>query len=168
MMQASFQIGDKAVHPSHGLGEVTAIERREIAGSAKAFYVLRIVDTEMRVMVPTGAEQNVGLRGVMSAPEAEQVLDVFRTKDRAVGGGPWNRRQRAYHDMMKTGSPYEVAKVLRDLYRIKVGDDKDLSFGERRILDQARGLLLKELAFARSTTEAKMEQEIEAIVAATA
>ena len=168
MMHSSFQIGDKAVHPSHGLGEVTAIERREIAGSAKAFYVLRIMDSGMKVMVPTGTVAPAGLRTVMSEGEAANVLEVFRTNEKAVGGGPWNRRQRAYHDMMKTGSPYEVAKVLRDLYRIKVGDDKDLSFGERRILDQARGLLLKELAFCRRTTEAQMEQEIEAIVSASA
>ena len=69
-MQPTFQVGDKAVHPAHGVGEVTAIERREIAGSARAFYVLRIMDTGMKVMIPTLWSDNVGLRGVMPSSEA--------------------------------------------------------------------------------------------------
>ena len=86
-------------------------------------------------------------------------------RDKAVGAGPWNRRQRAYNEMIKSGSPQEVAKVLRDLYRIKFNSEKDLSYGERRLMDQARGLLFKELAMARVITEAQIEQEIEAIFA---
>ncbi len=163
MMQSRFQVGDKAVHPAHGVGEVTAIERREIAGAFGHFYVLKILETGMKVMVPTG-EQNVGLRTVMSRGEADTVLAVFRTDEKAVTNGPWNRRQRAYNDMIKSGSPIEVAKVLRDLYRIKFSHEKDLSYGERRLLDQARGLLMKELALARQVTEAMIEQEIEAMV----
>ncbi len=162
-MQTSFQVGDNAVHPAHGLGEITGIERREIAGSAKSFYVVRILETGMRVMVPTQATESVGLRTVMSQPDADAVMDVFRTSDKAVGAGPWNRRQRAYNEMIKSGSPHEVAKVLRDLYRIKFRSEKDLSYGERRLMDQARALLFKELAMARQSTEAQIEQEIEAI-----
>lgn len=164
-MQLSFQVGDNAVHPAHGLGEVTGIERREIAGATKAFYVVKILETGMRVMVPTQSSDSVGLRTVMSRVDADAVMDVFRTSDKAVGAGPWNRRQRAYNEMIKSGSPQEVAKVLRDLYRIKFHSEKDLSYGERRLMDQARGLLFKELAMARRITEAQIEQEIEAIFA---
>lgn len=164
-MQPNFQVGDKAVHPAHGVGEVTAIERREIAGAAKAFYVLRIIDTGMKVMVPTASVESVGLRGVMSPKEADSVLAVFRSAEKAVGSGPWNRRQRAYNEMIKSGSPFEVAKVLRDLYRIKFQNEKDLSYGERRLMDQARSLLVKELALAKRATETEIETEIETIVA---
>jgi CarD family transcriptional regulator len=160
-MQSTFQVGDKAVHPAHGVGEVTAIERREIAGTTKAFYVLKIMDTGMKVMVPTAAVE--GLRTVMPVSEAEKVLAVFRSAERAVGNGPWNRRQRAYNEMIRSGSPYEIAKVLRDLYRIKFADDKDLSYGERRLMDQARALLVKELALSKKVTEAEVEREIEAM-----
>lgn len=164
-MQSSFQVGDNAVHPAHGLGEVTGIERREIAGATKAFYVVKILETGMRVMVPTQTSDSVGLRTVMSKGDADAVMNVFKTADKAVGAGPWNRRQRAYNEMIKSGSPQEVAKVLRDLYRIKFRSEKDLSYGERRLMDQARGLLFKELAMARHITEAQIEQEIEAIFA---
>lgn len=164
-MLSNFQVGDKAVHPAHGVGEVTGIEKREIAGSPGVFYVLRILESGMKVMVPTTSSESVGLRTVMSQGEADRVLEVFRSPEKAVGGGPWNRRQRAYNEMIKSGSPYEVAKVLRDLYRIKFSHEKDLSYGERRLMDQARSLLVKELALAKSTTEAQVEQEIEALCA---
>lgn len=164
-MQPSFQVGDKAVHPAHGVGEVTGIERREIAGMPGTFYVLKIMDSGMKVMVPTEAAVATGLRSVMTSAEADRVLAVFRSSERAVGGGPWNRRQRAYTEMIKSGSPYEVAKVLRDLYRIKLRSDKDLSYGERRLMDQARALLVKELALAKRTTEVTIEHQIEAMFA---
>ena len=160
-----FKIGDKAVHPAHGVGVVTGIENREVAGSRGRFYVVQIMESGMKVMVPMGAADAVGLRTVMSRREADQVLAVFRVPEKAVGGGPWNRRQRAYNEMIKSGSPYEVAKVLRDLYSIKFRSEKDLSYGERRLMDQAKSLLVKELALAKMVTEATVEQEIEAMFA---
>lgn len=158
-----FKVGDNAVHPAHGVGEVTGIEAREIAGSKAQFYVLKIVESGMKVMVPVAAPESVGLRAVMSKREAEKVMDVFRVGERAVGGGPWNRRQRAYNEMIKSGSPYEVAKVLRDLYSIKFKNEKDLSYGERRLMEQARGLLFKEIALAKKVTETAIEEEIATI-----
>lgn len=168
-MQSHFQVGDKAVHPAHGLGEVTAIESREVAGNPGSFYVLRILDSGMKVMVPTRSAQSVGLRGVMSPKDADQVLAVFASSEKAVGSGPWNRRQRAYTELLKTGSPVDIARVLRDLYQVKFRDEKELSYGERRLMDQARALLFKELALAKHTTENDIEQRIESMcLAATA
>ena len=85
----------------------------------------------------------------------------MKAREVAVDLQPWSRRFRAYTEMIKCGSPHEVAKVLRDMYRLKF--DKDLSFGERRLLDQARSLLLKELALAKKKTEAEMAEEIRKI-----
>ena len=156
--EVSFKVGDKAVHPSHGVGEVTAVEERDIGGTRGAFYVLRILDNGMKVMVPTTAAAQVGLRVVMSTEEAEAILATMRAREVAVDVQPWSRRFRVYTEMIKSGSPVEVAKVLRDMNRLK--GDKDLSFGERRLLDQAKSLLLKELALAVGKTEAVMSEEI--------
>jgi CarD family transcriptional regulator len=158
-----FKVGDKAVHPQHGVGEVTAVETREIAGHKKTFYILRIVDSGLKVMVPTDAAQRVGLRSVISKKDAEKVLAILRDTKMAVTAQPWNRRHRAYIEMLNSGSPFEVAKVLRDLTRLK--SDKDLSFGERRLLDQARSLLVTELALARKCKEDRVEAEIQGILA---
>jgi CarD family transcriptional regulator len=156
-----FKVGDKAVHPAHGVGEVTAIEEREIGGTKTTFYILRILDNGMKVMVPTSAATQVGLRSIMSDTEADGILSTMRAREVAVDVQPWSRRFRVYTEMIKSGSAIEIAKVLRDMNRLKF--DKELSFGERRLLDQARSLLLKELAFAKKTTEAEMAEEIKRI-----
>src|SRR5579872_483514 len=160
----TFVVGDKAVHPAHGVGEVTAIEKREIGGTSNTFYILRILDNGMKVMVPTSAATQVGLRGIMSDKDANAILSTMRAREVAVDVQPWSRRFRVYTEMIKSGSPVEIAKVLRDMNRLKF--DKELSFGERRLLDQAKSLLLKELSIAKKKTEAEMSEEIARIFSA--
>ncbi len=154
----NLSVGDKAVHPLHGLGEVSSIEHREVGGVSGDFYILRILDKGMRVMVPKNSASSSGLRAVMSEKDANAVLDTLRAPETAVDLQPWSRRFRAYTEMMKSGSPHEVAKVLRDMFRLKF--DKDLSFGERRLLDQAKSLLMKELAAAKKISEADLMTEV--------
>ncbi len=156
------KVGDKAVHPAHGVGEVMAIEKREIGGTTSDFYVVKILDNGMKVMVPTASTSQ--LRVVMSAKEADRVLDTMRAREVAVDLQPWSRRFRAYTEMIKSGEPHEIAKVLRDMYRLKF--DKDLSFGERRLLDQAKSILMKELALAKKMKEADILAEVSGIFTA--
>jgi CarD family transcriptional regulator len=153
------EVGDKAVHPAHGLGEIIAIEHREIGGAKGEFFIIRILDNGMRVMVPRTSAQAAGLRPVMSSKEADRVLETMRAREVAVDLQPWSRRFRAYTEMIKSGSPHEVAKVLRDMYRLKF--DKELSFGERRLLDQAKSLLMKELAAAKGVTEPELQSRVD-------
>lgn len=159
-----FNVGDKAVHPAHGVGEVTGIEQKEIGGTRTVFYILKILDNGMKVMVPRSAATQVGLRAIMSDVEANEILATMRARQVAVDVQPWSRRFRVYTEMIKSGSATEIAKVLRDMNRLKF--DKELSFGERRLLDQARSLLLKELALAKKKTEAEMAEEIRQIFSA--
>ena len=160
----SFKVGDMAVHPSHGVGQVEQIEERELGGTKSACYVLKIVDTGLKVMVPREAAARVGLRPVMKKRDAQKILEVLRAPEVAVDLQPWNRRFRAYTEMLKSGLPAEIAKVLRDMYRLKF--DKDLSFGERRLLDQARSLLIQELALAKKVDRSAIEGEIQQIFSA--
>ena len=101
------------------------------------------------------------MRPIISKTEANEVVSILKSTDVAVKTQPWNRRYREYMDMLKSGSPKEVAKVLRDLNRLK--GDKDLSFGERRLLDTARSLLVAELALALNKKEPDMETQIQSI-----
>jgi CarD family transcriptional regulator len=160
----TFKVGDMAVHPAHGVGEVVAVEKRDLGGRETIFYVLKIIDTGLKVMVPTEAVARVGLRPVMKKKDAEKILDILRSPEVAVDLQPWNRRFRAYTEMLKSGLPTEIAKVLRDMYRLKF--DKDLSFGERRLLDQARSLLVQELALAKRVNRDSIEGEIQQILSA--
>ena len=157
-------VGDKVVHPAHGVGEVTAIEHRELGGATGDFYVLKILDNGLKIMVPKCAAAQAGLRAVMSPRDAEEVLETLSAREVAVDLQPWAKRFRAYTEMVASGLPLEIAKVMRDMYRLKF--DKDLSFGERRLLDQAKSLLLKELALAKQVPEADLAAEVRAIFSA--
>jgi CarD family transcriptional regulator len=160
-MDTQFAIGDKAVYPGHGVAEITCIETREISGRKQNFYILRALDSGMKIMIPTSNVGTVGLREVISEDEVEEVYDILRSSEISVEGQTWNRRYREYMEKIKTGSIFEIAEVLRDLLRLKF--DKDLSFGERKMLDTARSLLVKELAVAKHQSEAKIEKELDHI-----
>jgi CarD family transcriptional regulator len=160
--QQIFKAGEMAVHPKHGVGEVTEIEERDLGGKKAQFYVLKIVDSGLKEMVPTEAAERVGLRSIMKKKEAQGIFEILKTPEVAVDVQPWNRRFRAYTEMLKSGLPTEIAKVLRDMYRLKF--DKDLSFGERRLLDQARSLLVQELALAKKVKPDAIEGEIQQIL----
>jgi len=159
-----FKVGDKAVYPAQGVAEVIRIEEKDIAGSRQQFYVLRILDTDRRILVPVANASAVGLRQVISEIEIREIFDILRERTLAFDNQTWNRRYRGFMDKIKTGSIYDVAEVMRDLYRLKT--DKQLSFGERRMLDTARTLIVKEIAIARKQTEDQVKAEIEAIFVA--
>jgi len=160
-METTFQTGDMAVYPAQGVAEVVGIEEKEISGKTQRFFVLRIVDTDMRIMVPVSKAQEVGLRQIIGEDEIKEVFNILREKDIHVDKQTWNRRYRGFMEKIKTGSLFEVAEVYRDLYRLK--STKALSFGERRMLDTAKNLIIKELSVARRMNETKMEREIERI-----
>lgn len=160
-MSEAFKVGDKAVYPGHGVGEVIAIESKEIMGSKQTFYSIKVMETGMKILVPQTNAASVGLRPIISRGEADKVIGILREKDVKIDNQTWNRRYREYMEKIKTGSVYEIAEVLRDLYLLKV--DKDLSFGERKMLETARNLLLTELTLASSEEELKQEDELAAI-----
>lgn len=162
-MQPTFKIGDKAVYPAQGVTEIMGIETMEISGMQQNFYVLRVLDTERKIRIPINKVNSVGLRSVISVEEVEEVYEILRERPEKFDQQTWNRRQRRYWEKIKTGSVYDVAEVLRDLYLLKY--DKTLSFGEKKMLDTAQGLLVKELSIARETGESEIEQELEGIFA---
>jgi len=158
----SFSIGDKAVYPAHGVAEVMAIEEKEISGTSHHFYVLRILDSELKVMVPVINTDNVGLRSIISAQEAQEVIDVLKDKsDVSSRNLTWNRRYKAFMEKINCGCAIKIAEVLRDLYALQ--STKGLSFGERRMFDTAKSLLVKELSLAKEVDEPEIEGEIEEI-----
>lgn len=160
-MQTTFKVGDKAVYPGQGVGEVLGIEHKEVAGQRQSFYVLRILDNGMKIMIPINKVGSVGLREIIDDVAVKRVYGILREKDVSVDATTWNRRYREYMEKIKTGSVFEIAEVLRDLYLLK--SDKDLSFGERKMLDTARSLLIKELSLAKNCDEEEIETDFKTI-----
>ena len=156
-----FKVGDKAVYPAKGVAEVVSIEEKDIAGNRQKFYVLRLLDTEHKIMVPVANAKSIGLRPPISEQEIQDIFEILKERTIAFDNQTWNRRYRGFMDKIKTGSVYDVAEVLRDLYRLKA--EKSLSFGERQMLEKARSLIVKEISVARLRSEDKVRAEIEAI-----
>ncbi len=157
-MALVFKKGEKVVYPAHGVAVIEGIQTRAISGTERKYYLLRILDTQMTIMVPTDNVDAVGLRRVIGKDTVQKIYRILRERKVRVDSQTWNRRYREYTEKIKTGSPLEIAKVLRDLLVLKA--DKDLSFGERKILDTARNLLVKELSIAQDHPEEKILEEL--------
>jgi CarD family transcriptional regulator len=156
-----FKVGDLAVYPAHGVGVIERVESREVSGSSQDFYVMRILENDMIIMIPIKNVNNVGLREIIGRKEVPKLYSILRKRDVMIENQTWNRRYREYMEKIKTGSVYEVAEVYRDLLMLK--SEKDLSFGERKMLDTARTLLVKEISLAKKVAEAQIEKDLERI-----
>lgn len=158
-----FKVGENAVYPAHGVTVVKRIEEKEVGGKKKKFYVLQVVDNQMTIMVPTDNADSVGLRSIISDKDVKKVYGILKERDIKIDQTTWNRRYREYMEKIKTGSVYEIAEVLRNLFLLR--HSKDLSFGERKMLDQAKQLLVKEISLAKNIKEGDVEEEIRSIFA---
>ena len=155
-----FRVGDLAVYPAHGVGRIEAIESKVVNGEKHDFYIMKVIENDMVIMIPIWNVESVGLRDIISEKDIPDVYDIMRKKkDSPFDNQTWNRRYREYMDKIKTGSLYEVAEVFRDLFLLKL--TKDLSFGERKLYDTAQILLVGELSTAKKTDEETIITEIE-------
>jgi CarD family transcriptional regulator len=160
----NFKIGDRAVYPGLGVAEITGIESKQFAGNTEIVYMLEVLNSKKRtIMIPVSKVGSVGLRKVIGNGEVERIYRMLRERHLPQTNQTWNRRFRAYVEKINTGSIFDVAEVLRDLSLLK--SQKPLSFGERKMLDQARTLLVKELSVARSQGEEEVASELDSIFA---
>ena len=150
-----FQVGDYAVCPGHGVGQVVDIETRE--GCDFSFYIVKIMANGMKVMVPTNSEN--GIRELVSESDVDNVYKVLNNHDVDVDNSTWNRRYRDYMEKVKTGSLVEIAEVLRALFLLK--ENKNLSFGEKKMLDQCKDLIAQELALSEGTEANSVKTKID-------
>lgn len=141
-----FQVGDKVVYPMHGAGVIEAIEEQEVLGRRARYYVMRLPVTEMKVMVPCEHSKNTGMRQVISEQALQGVLEVLRARKTAMANN-WNHRYRSNMEKIKSGNILELADVVRNLSQRD--KEKGLSTGERRMLDNARQILLSEIILAK-------------------
>ena len=161
MEEAPFEIGEKVVHPAHGVGVVQEIQSRVVSSWEQKFYQIIILDTNMKIMVPVAQAMSVGLRRIVGLAVVDEVYDILRDRNVVINSQTWNRRHREYNQKIKTGSLFEIAKVVRDLSVLR--SNKELSYGERAMLDTARGRLVKEIAIAVSRPEDTVLAELKEI-----
>ena len=156
-----FNVGDYIVYPMHGAGTIDAIEEKDILGQRQTYYIIRMPG-EVKVMIPTTQADKVGIRSIIDKTQAVKVFDILG-EDETQTEMNWNKRYRENMDKMKTGDIYEVADVVRNL-SIKQ-KDKGLSTGEKKMLTNAKQILVSELALVESLEQEAIEGQIEAKIA---
>ena len=147
-MEISLKIGDKAVYPGQGVGKVVAIEKKNVMGSTLTFFSIEILKSGTKIMVPESRLKSIGVRPLISKKDAKKVLNILsqNPENKKNRQKNWQKRHQAYMDKIKTGSIYEIAEVVRDLGNIQ--KDKELSYGEKRMMDKAQNMVFSELALA--------------------
>jgi CarD family transcriptional regulator len=161
-----FNVGDNAVYPGHGVGVIKGILTKEVAGQSMEFYEMQILDNTLnkpiKIMIPVD-KADERLRSISPKTKIKKVYTILKDKEAKIDRQTWNRRYRDYSEKIKTGDLEEIGGVLRDLFLLK--GTKELSFGERKMLDQAKNLLIKEISISKDVDEAKIERELQQIFA---
>lgn len=154
-----FNLGDHVVCPGHGVGQICSLETKELNGEQKSFYIIKVISNGMKVMIPV--ESKDGVRALMASTETNGVFELLKDQNVKVDMSTWNRRHREYTIKVKTGSLFEIADVLRQLLLLKM--TKKLSFGERKMLDQCKELIVKEIALSTGAPEGSISQKIDSL-----
>ncbi len=153
-----YKIGHYAVCPGHGVGQICDIEERELGGVKKFFYIIKIIANGMTVMVPTDSQN--GVRELVENQEIDEVYELLTDHEIKIDNSTWNRRYREYMNKIKTGSLLEIAEVLRALFLLK--NKKNLSFGEKKMLDQCRDLISQEISLSNGIDKNSVDEKIDA------
>ena len=137
-----FMIGDKIVYPMHGAGVIEEIEEKKILGETRRYYILRVPCGDMKIMIPVDSSKDIGVRSVVSDMELSQVMETLESESSQMSSN-WNRRYRENMEKLKTGNVIQVAEVVRNLMR--TDREKKLSTGEKKMLSNAKQILLSEI-----------------------
>ena len=152
-----FNVGDKIVYPMHGAGTIDSIEEKDILGEKQSYYILRMPGG-VKVMIPTAKAEEVGVRNIIDRSSADSVISVLEQNETDMDKN-WNKRYRDNMDKMKSGDIYEVADVVRNLsFKQK---EKGLSTGEKKMLNNAKQILVSELVLAEHANQDEIEEQID-------
>lgn len=149
-----FDIGDKIVYPMHGAGTIVSIEEREILGEKRKYYTMIMPIGDMKVMIPVDSVEEIGIREVVNLEELDEVKTILSGQKDQMSQN-WNKRYRNNMEKIKSGDICEVASVVRNL--ILMDDEKGLSTGERKMLNNAKQILVSEIALVKNLNKEEAE-----------
>ena len=152
-----FKVGDKIVYPMHGAGVIEKIEERSILDEKQSYYIIKMPG-EVKVMVPTAKAEEIGVRNIIDKETAGKVISVLE-QDSTEMSLKWNKRYRDNVEKMKSGDIFEVADIVRNLsFKQK---DKGLSTTEKKMLLNAKQILVSELVLVGSEDKETVEELVE-------
>ena len=148
--ELEFKVGQHVVYPLQGVGVVKGTQSQDFRGEKTLYYEIYLNSSDMKVMIPVKKAKEIGIRAIVSADEALKALDSISTKNEPAPPSDWKDRYRMNMDLLKEGSIQSFAKVVHSLYvRSKV---KELPVQERRLYENALGLLIDEASYATGKT----------------
>jgi CarD family transcriptional regulator len=153
-----FNVGDNIVYPMHGAGTIDSIEEKEILGEKLSYYIIKMPG-EVKIMVPTAKAETMGVRSVIDAEGANRVLKILEADETEMSQN-WSKRYRENLDKMKTGDIFEVADVVRNL-SFKQKEKGTLSTGEKKMLNNAKVILVSELSLAENSSQDEIEKLVD-------
>lgn len=156
-----FIIGDRIVYPMHGAGIIEEIEEKQILGESRNYYILRVPCGDMKIMIPIESCQEIGVRAIISVEEINAVIEVLSAETSEMSNN-WNRRYRENMEKLKTGDIFNVAEVVRNLMR--TDKDKKLSTGEKKMLSNAKQILISEIILVKDIDQDTAEEIINSAI----
>ena len=157
-----FQVGDKVVHPMHGAGIVDSIVQKKVDGVVRDYYILKLPNRSMVVMIPTDSSDGIGVRPVVDREQADRVLAAIPTIQVEMTSD-WNHRYRENMERMKSGDLLEVARVIKGLTARDM--KRGLSTGERKMLHAAKQILISEIVLSKSVSYESAEEALNTALA---
>lgn len=156
-----FSIGDRIVYPMHGAGIIEQIEEKLILGESRRYYILRVPCGDMKIMIPIESSKEIGVRGIISVEQVTEVIGILSAQSSEMSNN-WNRRYRENMEKLKTGDIYNVAEVVRNLMR--TDKEKKLSTGEKKMLSNAKQILISEIILVKDIDHEAAEKIINSTV----
>lgn len=156
-----YNIGDSVVYPTHGAGVIEGIEVKEVLGKEQSYYVMRIPIGDMKVMIPMANAKEIGMRDVIDKDKAEEVLRAFRSVETDVIQN-WSKRFRDNMVRIKSGNIFEVSAVVKSL--MLRDRQKGLSTGERKMLSNAKQIMISEIVVATGSDRDSVEKRLSGMI----
>ncbi|HSW73597.1 MAG TPA: CarD family transcriptional regulator [Candidatus Limnocylindria bacterium] len=160
-----FDLNEKIVYPGHGVAKINRIIEKKFANTKVSFFELKFLNKDMTILVPTINPSSVGIRKLSSSESIEEVFKVLSQpvpkSGNEVMASNWNKRNKEYQCKLRTGDIHEITAVYRELNDIAA--QKDLSFGEKNLLEQTQKLLVEEIANVTKINEEKVIENLRSL-----
>ncbi len=153
-----FKIGDIVVYPGYGLGKIISIDEKVIEGKVYQAYVFKPVEKDTEIFIPMNSVQKIGLRPIISKERLKELYAILAREEIKITDGNWNKRYREYTEKLKSGDIFILASLVRELFELS--KRKNLSFGEKKIYEKAKELLVLELAYCENCSPFEIEKKV--------
>ncbi len=158
-----YSLNEKVVYPGHGVAKINRIVEKNISNKTATFYELKFLNKEMTILVPTDNFISVGIRKLSSDENINYIFQILsepvkKINSRELNSSSWNKRSKQYQFKLRSGDLLEISKIYRDLQYI--AQQKELSFGERALLQQTEMLLAEEISLVKNLVEEKAVEQL--------